>query len=71
MKTRKIVIACDSFKGSLSSMAVGEACRDGVRLAAADFGTRIDADVVPVGDGGEGTAEALMEALGASKRWSP
>ena len=68
MKTRKIVIACDSFKGSLSSMAVGEACRDGVRLAAADFGTRIDADVVPVGDGGEGTAEALMEALGASQR---
>jgi len=57
----KVVIAVDSFKGSMSSMEAGEAAREGVLLAR-------DASVVvrPLADGGEGTTEALVEGLGGS-----
>ncbi|MBR3004579.1 MAG: glycerate kinase [Lachnospiraceae bacterium] len=55
----KVVVALDSFKGSLSSIEAGEAVREGIRRA-------VDAEVVvkPVADGGEGTARALTEGLG-------
>lgn len=56
----KIVIACDSFKGSLSSAEVGRACAEGIRRAAPDADIR----VVAVGDGGEGSVDALVEGLG-------
>lgn len=55
----KVVVAIDSFKGSLSSAEAGNAAKDGIRRAC-------DADVVvkPLADGGEGTTEALVEGLG-------
>ena len=55
----KVVIAMDSFKGSLSSMEAGNAACAGVKKAC-------DAEVVvkPIADGGEGTTEALVEGLG-------
>jgi glycerate 2-kinase len=52
------LIAPDSFKGTLSAAEVAEAMARGVREAGAE------ADVCPVGDGGEGTAEALLAASG-------
>lgn len=55
----KIVVACDSFKGSLSSAEVGEACAVGIRYVVPDADIR----VVQVGDGGEGTADALVDGL--------
>ena len=55
----KIVVATDSFKGSLSSTDAGRACADGILGAIP--GT--DVDVVAVGDGGEGTVDALGRAL--------
>ncbi len=55
----KIVIACDSFKGCLSSVDVAEACALGVASAAP--GCHVVK--VPVGDGGEGTADALIAAM--------
>ena len=56
----KIVIATDSFKGSLSSREAGEAIREGVLRAAPTAQTA----VVPIADGGEGTVEALTDAMG-------
>ncbi len=55
----KVVVAMDSFKGSLTSLQAGEAVREGIRKV------RENADVVvkPLGDGGEGTAEALINEL--------
>ena len=54
----RILVAPDSFKGSLKSPAVARAMAAGVREAAPD------AEVVelPVGDGGEGTLDALVAA---------
>ena len=59
----KVVVAIDSFKGSLSSVQAGNAVREGVLRAVPE------AEVVvrPVADGGEGTVEALMEGLGGEK----
>ena len=58
----KILIAIDSFKGSLSSKEAGEAIKSGILRVVPD------ADVVisPLADGGEGTVETLVEALGGS-----
>jgi glycerate kinase len=56
----KIVVAPDSYKGSLSAVAVADAIARG---AAAVFpGAQIAR--VPVADGGEGTVEALVVATG-------
>ena len=58
----KILIAIDSFKGSLSSKEAGEAIKSGILRIVPD------AEVVisPLADGGEGTVETLVEALGGS-----
>lgn len=55
----KVVIAIDSFKGSLSSMEAGNAVKAGVRRACS-----AEIIVKPLADGGEGTTEALVEGLG-------
>lgn len=51
----KIVVAMDSFKGSLTSLEAGNAVRDGILEQYPDF----DVQIFPVADGGEGTVEAL------------
>jgi len=58
----KVVIAIDSFKGSLSSMDAGNAIKAGILKA-------VDAQVIvkPLADGGEGTTDALIEGLGGEK----
>ena len=58
----KIVIASDSFKGSLTSAEVADAAELGIRTAVKD--TPLDIVKVPVADGGEGTAAALAAAVG-------
>lgn len=59
----KIVIAPDTFKGSLSAVAVADAVREGMAriLPDADF------DLVPMADGGEGTVDALVAATGGER----
>jgi glycerate 2-kinase len=56
----RVVIAPDSFKGSLSAVEVAEAMARGVRAVfpAAEIVT------VPIADGGEGTVQALVTATG-------
>lgn len=56
----KVVVAIDSFKGSLSSYELGEAIEKGVQKVYADA----EVKKVPIADGGEGTVEALVEGTG-------
>lgn len=58
----KILIAIDSFKGSLSSKEAGEAIKTGILRVVPDAEVLIS----PLADGGEGTVETLVEALGGS-----
>ncbi len=52
----KIVVAMDSFKGSLTSMEAGTAVENGIRRVNADA----EVFVRPLADGGEGTVDALV-----------
>ena len=56
----KIVIASDSFKGSLSSIEVAESVEKGIL----DVLPSCNVVKVAVADGGEGTKEALCQTLG-------
>lgn len=56
----KIVMAFDSFKGSLTSLEAGRAAAAGAREVMPEAETV----VIPVADGGEGTTAAVVEALG-------
>ena len=56
----KVVVACDSLKGSLSSLEAGEAIKNGVLKAMPDA----QVWVRPLADGGEGTVEALTLGMG-------
>ncbi|MDR1960848.1 MAG: glycerate kinase [Gracilibacteraceae bacterium] len=60
----RVLVASDSFKGSLTSREVGLAVAEGVRRALPAAETR----VVPMADGGEGTVDALVEAMGGMRR---
>lgn len=55
----KVLIAIDSFKGSLSSMEAAAAIKEGILLAS----EKIDVNIRPLADGGEGTATALTMGM--------
>ena len=59
----KVVVAVDSFKGSMSSREAGNAVKEGVLRVYPDAKVVVRA----LADGGEGTVEALMEGLGGEK----
>lgn len=61
---KKIVLAFDSFKGSLRSEEAAECARAAVGRVFPGCETV----VAVVADGGEGTAEAIVRALGGSRR---
>ena len=54
----KVVVASDKFKGSLSSSEVAGAVRQGIL----DGVPGCDVVCIPVADGGDGTADALVKA---------
>lgn len=56
----KIVIAPDSFKGSLTAKQVADAIEIGIKKA----DTSVEVIKVPVADGGEGTVEAILTGVG-------
>ncbi len=59
----RVVVAMDSFKGSLSSVAAGEAVRRGVLKASPDA----EVTCIPIADGGEGTVDAYLAAVGGER----
>lgn len=56
----KILICPDSFKGTMSASEAAEAIAEGLRSTMPEAALRL----LPVGDGGEGTVNALCTALG-------
>lgn len=56
----QVLVAIDSFKGSLTSLQAGNA----VKEAVLQIDDRAEVYVRPVADGGEGTVEALIKGLG-------
>ena len=57
---KNIIVALDSFKGSLSSKELGNAVEAGIRNILPES----HISVLPVADGGEGFVESLMQTLG-------
>ncbi len=62
MNRKRVVAACDSFKGCLGSAEIAAHIAAGIRSVSTD----IEVVEVAVGDGGEGTADALVSSLGGS-----
>src|SRR6266496_2451170 len=60
--TVRILIAPDKFKGALNAREVAENIAKGLR----DILPNAEIEIVPMADGGEGTAEAICEARGGS-----
>lgn len=60
----KIVIAIDSFKGSMTSLEAGAAISDGIKKVFPDAQTYIR----PIADGGEGTVDALIEGMEGNRQ---
>lgn len=58
----RFLVAPDSFKGTLDATEVAAAIGSGLEAAGAE------ADLCPIADGGEGTAETLYRTLGGSIR---
>ena len=59
----KIIVAPDSFKGSLTAVEAAEAMASGVR----DYDATITTVLVPAADGGEGTMHSLVGATQGKK----
>ena len=60
----RIAICPDKFKGSLSALKVAEALEEGFRTVYPEA----EYHLVPIADGGEGTAELFVQALGGEWR---
>lgn len=61
---KKIVVAVDSFKGSMTSPEAGNAIKNGIQEVHPEW----NVEVYPVADGGEGTLEALTCRQTVTKR---
>ena len=61
----KIVISPDSFKESLNAKEVAEAIKRGFQQSIAD----VECLLCPVGDGGEGTVDAIRHSLDLEEKW--
>lgn len=55
----KVIIAIDSFKGSLTSIEAGEATREGILQVHPDWQT----DLIPIADGGEGMLSVMLNSV--------
>ncbi|HEX5336550.1 MAG TPA: glycerate kinase, partial [Propionicimonas sp.] len=60
----RIVLAPDSFKESMTAPEAAAAMARGVRLADPEA----ECTLIPMADGGEGTTDTLVAALGAARR---
>lgn len=55
----KVIVVIDSFKGSLTSLQAGNACKEGILNA----NNNIEVVVRPLADGGEGSVNALVDGM--------
>ncbi|MFH8932998.1 glycerate kinase [Streptomyces griseosporeus] len=56
--TRRVLVAADKFKGSLTAVQVAQRVTAGLRLVVPD----IEVEALPVADGGDGTVDAAVAA---------
>ncbi len=56
----RILIASDKYKGSLTATQVAQTIQRGLK----DLTSSLECDLCPIADGGEGTTEAVITALG-------
>ena len=61
---RSVIIAPDSFKGTLTATLAAEALGEGWRSARPDDAVRL----IPMADGGEGTLELVVQAVPGARR---
>lgn len=54
----KILVAPDSFKGSLTAMEAAENIKRGIH----NYDSKTDVELLPMADGGEGTVQSLVDA---------
>lgn len=59
LKKLRIIIAPDSFKGSVSAFEASEAMKAGLEKVLEE----VDCELIPLADGGEGTSKVLVHAL--------
>ena len=59
MELKKIVVAPDSFKGSLSASEVAEYCAQAI----SEVSSETEVVSIPLADGGEGTVDVLTESF--------
>jgi glycerate kinase len=59
----KILIAPDSFKESLSALEVADSIEQGIL----NFNSEIECTKIPLADGGEGTVDAILNAIGGER----
>jgi glycerate kinase len=62
----KVIIAPDSFKGCLSAIQATLAMERGIKKAVHNDNINLEIIKVPMADGGEGTVEAIIEAVGGN-----
>ncbi len=60
---RKIIVISDSFKGTLSSSLIGKIAKNSIQK----FYPNCETIALPVADGGEGTVDCFLEAIGGEK----
>lgn len=60
MRFNKVIVASDSFKGSVTSLEVA----DSVEIAIHALHPDCEVVKIAVADGGEGTVSALLNAIG-------
>lgn len=63
MEKKKIVIAVDSFKGTMTAIEVCESISEGIKAVAPET----EIIELPIADGGEGTLETLLYAMKGDK----
>ena len=61
----KVVIAMDSFKGTLSAYQASEIVAESI----AECTPNVETVIKPMADGGEGTAEAMIKSVNG--QWIP
>jgi len=64
---KRIVIAPDSFKGTMTAI---EVCRI-IRKAFLQVDSALEICCLPMADGGEGTVDAFLSALGGERKTLP
>src|SRR5690606_19497068 len=60
--TMKVLLALDSYKGSLSSWEAGNIAARAIQSVVPD----VECEVIPMADGGEGTVDAVVKATNGS-----